>query len=59
MSLVERKSKFYLIRKVTAKNATEVSRAMNGILWPIAGRCTLFPQIMEPNSAGTSWSLKS
>jgi IS30 family transposase len=33
VSLVERKSKFYLIRKVPAKSAAEVSRAMVGMLW--------------------------
>ncbi|EWH04350.1 integrase [Pseudoalteromonas lipolytica SCSIO 04301] len=33
VSLVERTSKFYLIRKVPAKSAEEVSRAMIGMLW--------------------------
>ena len=33
VSLVERKSKLYLIRKVPAKSAAEVSRAMVGMLW--------------------------
>lgn len=33
VSLVERKSKFYLIRKVPAKSAEEVSRALVGMLW--------------------------
>lgn len=33
VSLVERKSKFYLIRKVPAKSAAEVNRAMIGMLW--------------------------
>ena len=33
VSLVERKSKFYLIRKVPAKSAAEVSRAMISMLW--------------------------
>ncbi|WP_249313907.1 IS30 family transposase [Pseudoalteromonas sp. S2755] len=32
-SLVERTSKFYLIRKVPAKSAAQVSRAMIGMLW--------------------------
>ncbi len=33
VSLVERKSKLYLIRKVPAKCAADVSRAMVGMLW--------------------------
>ena len=33
VSLVERKSKLYLIRKVPAKSAADVSRAMIGMLW--------------------------
>ncbi|MFQ6371386.1 IS30 family transposase [Shewanella sp. YIC-542] len=33
VSLVERKSKLYLIRKVPAKSAAEVSQAMVGMLW--------------------------
>ena len=33
VSLVERKSKLYLIRKVPAKTAADVSRAMVGMLW--------------------------
>jgi IS30 family transposase len=33
VSLVERKSKLYLIRKVPAKSAADVSRAMVGMLW--------------------------
>ncbi|BDM64244.1 hypothetical protein NFHSH190041_16960 [Shewanella sp. NFH-SH190041] len=33
ISLVERKSKLYLIRKVPAKNAADVSRTMIGMLW--------------------------
>lgn len=33
VSLVERKSKLYLVRKVTAKSAEDVSRAMIGMLW--------------------------
>ena len=33
MSLVERKSKLYLIRKVPAKTAADVRRAMVGMLW--------------------------
>tara|TARA_E500000331_G_scaffold352350_1_gene400768 strand:+ start:256 stop:582 length:327 start_codon:yes stop_codon:yes gene_type:complete len=33
VSLVERKSKMYLIRKVPAKSAADVSRAMVGMLW--------------------------
>jgi len=33
VSLVERKSKLYLIRKVPAKSATNVARAMVGMLW--------------------------
>ena len=33
VSLVERKSKLYLIRKVPAKSAADVARAMVGMLW--------------------------
>lgn len=33
VSLVERQSKLYLIRKVPAKSAADVSRAMIGMLW--------------------------
>lgn len=33
VSLVERKSKLYLIRKVPAKSAADVGRAMVGMLW--------------------------
>ncbi|WP_370215286.1 IS30 family transposase [Idiomarina sp.] len=33
VSLVERKSKLYLIRKVPAKSAADVSKAMIGMLW--------------------------
>jgi len=33
VSLVERKSKLYLIRKVPAKTAADVGRAMVGMLW--------------------------
>ena len=33
LSLVERKSKLYLIRKVPAKTAADVGRAMVGMLW--------------------------
>ncbi|PYE31618.1 IS30 family transposase [Idiomarina fontislapidosi] len=33
VSLVERKSKLYLIRKVPARSAADVSKAMIGILW--------------------------
>jgi len=37
VSLVERKSKLYLIRKVPAKSAADVSRAMIGMLWRYRG----------------------
>ena len=37
VSLVERKSKLYLIRKVPAKTAADVSRAMVSILWRYRG----------------------
>ncbi len=33
VSLVERKSKLYLIRKIAAKQASEVSKAMISMLW--------------------------
>ena len=36
-SLVERKSKLYLIRKVPAKSAADVARAMVGMLWKYRG----------------------
>ena len=37
VSLVERKSKLYLIRKVPAKTAADVGRAMVGMLWRYRG----------------------
>ena len=37
VSLVERKSKLYLIRKVPAKSAADVARAMVGMLWKYRG----------------------
>lgn len=37
VSLVERKSKLYLIRKVPAKSATDVAQAMVGMLWKYRG----------------------
>ena len=38
VSLVERKSKLYLLRKVPAKSAIDVSRAMIGMLWRYRGQ---------------------
>ena len=37
VSLVERKSKLYLIRKVPAKSAADVARAIVGMLWKYRG----------------------
>ena len=37
VSLVERKSKLYLIRKVPAKSTADVARAMVGMLWKYRG----------------------
>ena len=37
VSLVERRSKLYLIRKVAAKRASEVNKAMISMLWRYPG----------------------